>query len=260
MAVTVTRAKATHSRYTRVLFGGSNLSGDARSLSSIGTSYDRVDATGWTDAGLKEYLMGMGDNMFGPFQAMLNAAVADVGPVRPGVHTALSALGDPLATAVIGMGENPTIGAPAFSTETSQTSYTATAANADVVLVNGDFTTKAGAGTIGGWGQVLAVGTSYSSSQNLGSLDGAAATSNGFIAFLHIEQSVGAMAANEWEVKIQDSANDSTFADIGAFTLDGSAAGAERISATGTVRRYVRAVLTKTDGTDLKAWVNFIRL
>jgi hypothetical protein len=259
MAVTVTTGK-THSRHTRVLIGGANISGDTRSVGNLGISYETVDVTGWDDAGLKEYLMGQGDSMFGPLQAMLNNRAAAIGPVKPGSHVVLSPVGEPIASAFIGIGGAPSIGCPAFSMETTQTSYTATAANSDAVIVDADFTTRANAGRISGWGQALAVGASYDDTEELGSLDGGAATTGGFVAVLHIEQSAGAMAANDWEVTIEDSANDTDFATIGTFTLDGTTASAERITATGTVRRYVRAVLTKIDGTDLIAWVNFIRL
>jgi hypothetical protein len=77
---------------------------------------------------------------------------------------------------------------------------------------------------------------------------------------LHITQSEVAMGDNDWTITVEDSADDSTFATIGTFTADGSAATAETLSIAGTIRRYVRAVLTQGDEDDLICWINFIRL
>jgi hypothetical protein len=67
------------------------------------------------------------------------------------------------------------------------------------------------------------------------------------------------MAANDWEITIEDSADDTTFATIATLAADGSVATSERALIAGTIRRYVRAVATKTDGTDIIFWINLIR-
>lgn len=259
MAVTVTTGK-THTRHCRVLFDGANLSGDARTLDSVGISYEEANATGWT-ASVTESLHGPGTISFGPFNAMLNNRTATTGPIEPGVHTALSGIGTPIATFAIGIQQAPTIGAPAFSMATRQGSYTAVGATSDLVTISANFTTRADSTAVAAaWGQLLAVGTSVSSTTNNGSLDNGASSSGGYLAFLHITTSAGAMGSNDWAVTIEHSTNDSAWSTLHTFAADGSAATAERGTNTGTVNRYVRAVATKTAGTDLIYWINFIRL
>jgi hypothetical protein len=69
------------------------------------------------------------------------------------------------------------------------------------------------------------------------SYDGAAATSAGAVAHLHCAAYSG---LDSIVVTIEDSANNSVWATIGTFTTL-IAAGAERITIAGAVRRYVRA-------------------
>jgi hypothetical protein len=54
-------------------------------------------------------------------------------------------------------------------------------------------------------------------------------------------------AADTYVVKIQHSANDSTWADLVTFTLNGSALGSERVAvASGTINKYRRVLATRT--------------
>lgn len=258
MAVTVTRGK-THTKYARMLAGGANLTGDSRSLGSIGMAYDEIDVTGWED--VMNYLPGQAMLNFGPYQAVWNNTAAATGPIQPGVHTSLAGIGTPICTAVLGIREAPTIGAPAFSANLQQLSYTVSAAAGGTLIVNADFTNKVDNGFEAyGWGQILANGTSVSSTTTNGSLDNGASSANGAYGILHITTSAGAMGSNNWTIKIQDSTNDSTWADLITFSANGSTATAEWGSVSGTVDRYTRVVMTKSAGTDLVAWVNLIRL
>lgn len=80
------------------------------------------------------------------------------------------------------------------------------------------------------------------------SRDDSAATSTGWVAALHVT----AVDGGSWVVKLQDSADDSSWSDVsgGALTAATGATG-ERIassSATATLRRYVRYVATRTGG------------
>lgn len=60
---------------------------------------------------------------------------------------------------------------------------------------------------------------------------------------------VTAIAGGTVTVKIQDSADDSSYTDLLTFTGVSSAPASERIETSGTVRRYSRAVWTLTGGT-----------
>lgn len=79
------------------------------------------------------------------------------------------------------------------------------------------------------------------------SVDNAAATTNGATAILHAFATGGGFTTGT--VKVQDSADDSSWADIITFTAVTVAPASERIEITGTVRRYTRVVDDATGGT-----------
>lgn len=100
------------------------------------------------------------------------------------------------------------------------------------------------------WGRLLTAGVrTDTGATNGASIDTAASLSFGAQAYLH----VGAFTGTDVTVKIQDSANDSTFADVTGLAfaqVTGGAPLAERVAtASGaTVRRYLRAVTVTTGG------------
>jgi hypothetical protein len=93
--------------------------------------------------------------------------------------------------------------------------------------------------------------------ENGTSVDGAAATSNGGVGHLHVTALSGSPGAT---IKIQDSANNSTFADIITFS-NVTAVTSERIElAVGsTVRRYVRYVISSLTLDSITFAVTFAR-
>jgi hypothetical protein len=110
---------------------------------------------------------------------------------------------------------------------------------------------------------VIGVGSSLhdlgaeTSDTNHTSVDsGVTSTVAGFVAHLHITAYSG---LDDVTVTIEDSANNSTFATIGTFTT-ATAIGGERIAASGTVRRYVRAVTDVTGSGSVTHQVGFARL
>lgn len=108
------------------------------------------------------------------------------------------------------------------------------------------------------WGYSLTAGTrTDTTATNGASLDGGAATNFGAQIYLHVFSVTGTSVS----VKLQDSADNTTFADLsGAAFLAATAAGAQRIAlaTNATVRRYVRAVTTGTF-TNAQFAVNFVR-
>lgn len=109
------------------------------------------------------------------------------------------------------------------------------------------------------WGQLLTTGkqTIGTGTVNGTSVDGAAATTFGLAAYLH----VFSIASGTMGVKLQDSADNSSFSDIsGAAFTNVTAATSERIqtSLTGDVRRYVRLTTTGVHGDAVMAVV-FVR-
>jgi len=93
--------------------------------------------------------------------------------------------------------------------------------------------------------QALAAQTGAGASSD-GSLDNAGSSSNGGIGILQVTAlTLGGYTSID--IKIQDSANDSTWADLVAFTATATAPSAEISAAvTGTVDRYLRAFITLT--------------
>jgi hypothetical protein len=73
-------------------------------------------------------------------------------------------------------------------------------------------------------------------------VDNAAATSTRYSAILHIWTPT---TADTYAVKIQDSADNNTWADLATFTLDGQTTAAERLTGT-AVDQYRRIVATRT--------------
>lgn len=258
MAVTPLTGK-THPRYLRLLANGYNLSGDMRAVSSFGTEFSQADATGWSD-GTMQYLAGRANVMLDGFTAIFNNTPTATGPTAAGSHEVLSIGGSYYVSLHIGIRAAPAIGNPAMAAVFEQVGYSVNGSGDEPVMLNATFGGSAVLpSSVYVWGTTLAAGTELSSSTNGGSVDGGASSANGFIAFLHVPQTTGAQASNDWAFTIEDSADDTSFATIGTFSADGSAITAERITGTGTVRRYVRLVSTRTAGT-ARPWVTFIRL
>jgi hypothetical protein len=248
----------THPRYCRALVNGYDLSGDMRTINEMGVTFDMADATGWSN-GSKQWLSGWGDVRLAGLTALFSNVAAATGPTAAGSHTVLSGVTTVNASVFIGIRAAPAIGNPAFSSPMEQASYYTSGGGSDPVMVNADYF---GSGTLNlspyVWGVTLAAGAELSGTTNNASVDGGASSANGWIAFLHIPQTTGAQASNNWEFKIEHGTNDSTWATLTTFTANGSAITSERKEGTGTVNRYVRLVSTRTAGT-ARPWVVFIR-
>lgn len=257
MAVTPSTGK-THVRYCRFLLNGTNLSGDMRTVNGFGVQYDQADGTGWSD-GTRQWLAGYGTVKLDGLTALFNNNTAAIGPVNPGSHTALATLGNSYASVFIGIRAAPAIGNPTYSAAFEQGGYSTAGGTSDALMIEASFF---GSGTLelttNVWGVCLANGTELTTTTNNGSVDHGAATTGGYIAYLHIPQTSTAMASNSWAFKIEHSSNDSTWATLASFTLNGATATVERLEGSGTVNRYVRFVSTRTGGA-ARPWVSFIR-
>jgi hypothetical protein len=89
-------------------------------------------------------------------------------------------------------------------------------------------------------------------------VDNGAASTNGGAAYLEVTALSGFTSI---AVKLQDSTDNSSWSDIsgGAFTAVTSAPGAQRIAISGTIRRYVRSVITPTGSGSVTAIVALAR-
>ncbi|HYI80002.1 MAG TPA: hypothetical protein VEW67_04005 [Thermoleophilaceae bacterium] len=80
---------------------------------------------------------------------------------------------------------------------------------------------------------------------NVASHDGGASSATGWAAYLH---ATSVPEGETLDVKLQDSADNSTFADVATFAEVDEDGGAERVAGAGTLRRYVRASHVVSDG------------
>jgi hypothetical protein len=86
--------------------------------------------------------------------------------------------------------------------------------------------------------------TATLSASSANTVDGVAQSTNGGIAILQIL----ATSSGDFAFKLRDSTDDSSFADLASFTLDGSAIGSELITFSCTVDQYVGFDAQRTGG------------
>jgi hypothetical protein len=210
-------------------YGGYDLSGDIGSLESIASPRTTYEVTG-LDKSAIERIVGYGDGMIS-FTSFFNDAAAQE-------HVALSALATTDKVAIYSVGE--TLGDTACGLQAKQINYDPTRAADGSLTISCEVL-----GSVGDpieWGNLLTTGVqTVSSAANTTSLDQGASTSNGARAYImNFTLSSGSPT-----VKIQDSANNSDWADLITFSTS-SAVSAERKTVTGTVNRYVRLNLSGT--------------
>lgn len=213
--------------------GGNDLSGDTNSLGKISGSVALIDVTAINESAY-ERLGGLRDGGI-DFVTYYNPT---------GAHPLLSSL--PTADVVCTYARGTTLGNPAASIVAKQIDYNGTRSNA------GDYTfavaTQANAFGLE-WGVQVTAGlrTDVAATNGAG-VDFTAATSFGFQAYLQVTGFTG----TDVTVKLQDSADNITFADLagGGFTQIVATAQSQRIAVggTATVRRYVRASTVTTGG------------
>ncbi|MFB6937587.1 hypothetical protein [Streptomyces chartreusis] len=229
---------------------GFNASGDIQQLGRIGGGPALFNFTG-IDKSAYERKGGLRDGAF----EMTTFFNHD--SVTPATHEQLSTL--PRTDVHLTYGHTTQLGWPAASLISKQIGYDPTRAD-DGMLT---FAVSAQANGYGvEWGKQLTAGVRTDTAATNGTgVDTLASASFGAQAYLH----AGAFTGTDVTVKIQDSADNVTFADVAglAFTqITGGAPLAERIAVanTTTIRRYVRAVTVTTAGFSSLAFsVNFIK-
>jgi hypothetical protein len=225
---------------------GYDLSGDVNSFSRIGGGPAVIDQTDITQGAHARIgtLLGGEINWVSYFDKQANQG-----------HAVLSTL--PTADRIVTYMHQPTaIGSAVASHNAKQIGYDPTrAADASLTLA---VASQSNATPLE-WGQSLTVGKRTDTAATNGTaLDfGATSTLFGWQAYLH----VFAVTGTSVTVKLQDSADNSTFADLtgAAFTAATGRTSQRLAGAAGsTVRRYVRAITTGTFTVGTFA-VNFVR-
>ena len=154
-----------------------------------------------------------------------------------------SVLGGATKEKVIVATEGHANGYRAVMLESDATSYEVSGAIADVVQASAEFQSSDGIDH----GVILSSGSAVSASGNGTSVDNAASSANGGVGFL----SVPANTRNgNVTVKIQASADNSTFTDLVTFAVVTSTSKtSERVEVAGTVARYLRVSYTVAGST-----------
>lgn len=228
---------------------GVDASGDIQQLGRIGGGPALLNMTGINKSAY-ERQGGLRDGAFEMVTFFNHVAVTG------GTHEKLSAL--PRTDVIMTYGRGTNLGDPAASLVGKQVNYDPTRGD-DGMLTFAVSAQPNGYGIE--WGVQLTAGVRTDTAATQGtSVDTAQALSFGGQAYLQAFAFTGTDAT----VKIQDSADNSTFADVSglAFTQITAGPTSERIaiSNTSTIRRYVRAVTTTTGGfTSLAFAVNLIK-
>ncbi len=228
------------SRYFELYVGGIDLSGDSRSFGSAEDVFDPADMMGWGHL-VHYFLANQRTVGLTGYVAHLNDTSTT------GAHTVLKSSDNADRLSLLfGGGGAPTTGDPAYLIGSVQVSDSA-GIDTNAAIVNADFLQDARQVDPASrpWGVVLQGATAISATTTGTGVDGGASTANGARANLHVTVSSG----GTWAFKIQDSADDSAWADLITFSANGSAVTSEQGAVTGTVDRYTRGVLTRTSGT-----------
>jgi len=223
-----------HGKDAKVFANGRRISDYLRSFSTPATR-DQADSSTYASS-WKAYTAGQVDTTF-----------AAAGIFDGGTAAVDEQLANTFGTASIPWTFFPygsDIGKYGYGWSASENSYEISAPVDDVVSVSVECSSSSGYGRQ----RVRSLHdeiTARTTSGTAASQDGGTATTTGGAAYLHVPAFSGSGTVT---VKIQDSANDSTYADLFTFSPITSAGTSQRIelAAAGTIARYTRCVYTVT--------------
>lgn len=216
---------------SRLWVGAVNLSGDISAINRISGGPAAMDLTDITQSAYARVggLRNGGIDVTSFFDAAAGAS-----------HATLGAL--PRTDTIVSAALGATVGAPCASCQAVQIGYDGNRGNDGALPLN--VVTNSDQYGLE-WGELLTAGdrTDTTATASGTGFDGGAATTFGGQAYLHLS----AFAGTSVTVKLQDSADNASFADLaGAAFTTKTAVGFERIAFTGTVRRYLRVATTGT--------------
>jgi hypothetical protein len=216
----------THGKNTRILANGYDVSGWLKTWNAKATA-DTAD-TSTIGSSAKSFIPGLKDGVFSV------DGFAD--GTATGINAILVAM---LGTSTVwtAVSQADAVGVSGFAATTIENDFEV---NADV----GSAVSIKGTGqTTGGMDAVLVLHNlqSEAAGGSATSIDNLAASSNGMHSYLHVT-AVGTTLT----VKVQDSADNVTFADLITHTAVTVANEAEEVSVSGTVRRYTKSLWTLT--------------
>lgn len=226
-----------HGKNTGVLLNATDLSAYFNSA-DLAQTIDTAETTGFTSSA-KSYITGLNDatlSVSGMFSQ-------DAGGEDVVLSTALGATTTPLVTVIFGVNA---IGNRCATGRAHEVSYSISSPVADVTTVSADFNASTDAvsnqtyGIKGGVMLTAGASIAFGSLGNLASVDNSASSTNGGMGVLHV--TANSITGGTTTIKVQHSADNSTWADLITFTAVSASTTTQQLSAvTGTINRYVRA-------------------
>lgn len=219
----------------RLYVMGNDLSGDANAVDSMGYTQALLETTP-LNAAAATRITGLADGGVTVNGYFDNAANK--------IHATFTSNSGKLPTAdqVVLIPLNSGVGDPAIGISAKESDYTVNRSPGSAITVSSTFT---GNGMGGEFGAMLtAHDDTHSSASNGTAVDNTASSASGGSGYLQIMS----LASGSVTVKIQHSANNSTWADLITFTAAGTSdvPKAQRSEVTGTVNRYLRIASTGT--------------
>lgn len=237
-------------RWTRIMLGAYDISGDERNIGGLDNTFENADLTGLSN--VVKWGMSHGVRSVGVsgVRALLNDAAA-------GAFTQMKDAGGAFALSVLfGGGAEPAVGDPAYVLDGVQISSDA-GWDGGVADHGANFLPKPTSVVKNPWGVILSNAVALTTTTAKDEVDNGAASTNGWHANLHILTAGGA-----WTFTIEHSTTGlwgGEEATLGTFTLDGDPIGAETLSGTGTVNQYTRFLATNTSGSGVVPVCTFAR-
>lgn len=226
-----------HGKDTKVYLDEFDLSGYFNSA-DVSVSNDTAESTAFS-ASSKTHLLGLNDGTV----SLAGMWSADTDGSDEELQAILGAATTPLVTVALSAG---TIGNRAVIAKAQALNYAISNPVGDVSAVTADLHASTDAVSnlthAVSTGVQLTTGASvaYSALGALASVDNSATSANGGAAILHVPANT--ISGGTTAIKVQHSANDSTWADLISFAAVGASAVTSELSAvTGTVNRYLRA-------------------
>ena len=228
---------------SRLYVEGNDLSGDANGF-SISETLENYDVTTLDSPAVKR-ITGRTDATVG-VNAFFDAASTHISAVATANSGTLPEVDQEV---LIPFGSS--IGSACAGFVAKQSDYTTSGATGSPLTVSVNYTINAVSPMMGK--MLTAHDDTFSSASSNDSLDNTSSTASGGSAMLQ----VFSLGSGTVDVKIEDSANDSTWADLVSFT-SASGSTSERVIISGTIRRYVR-VTTSGTFTDAKIACAIVR-
>lgn len=232
-----------HGKQTTVLSKEYNLSSYLNSVSAS-NSIETPETTTFGSSD-RSFISGHTDGTVsfeGLFDGTTNGTT--IGATADGIDKILSdALGSTTNAVMTVSNDGPAFGRRAILLSAVSTNYEVSSPLADVVAITGGANANEGL-DYGVWLGVLSAITATSTGT---SVDGTASSTNGGVGHVHITTNT---RSSTTVAKVQHSTDNSTWVDLITFTTIAiGGLTSQRVTTTGTVNRYVRALVTPATGT-----------